>query len=90
MPFVETMKEACFVVFPVYVVLTVLACAFDWRRLQGLGSLGVMVGCVIGAALAAQLELAAVPRWLLMGAMVGIFQYLFALLERKARLRHAS
>ncbi len=90
MSFVETMKEACFVVFPVYVVLTVLACVFDWRRLQGLGSLGVMVGCVIGAALAAQLELAAVPRWFLMGAMVGIFQYLFALLERKARLRHAS
>lgn len=90
MPLVETMKEACFAVFPVYVVLTVLAWAFGWRRLQGPGTLGVMAGCVIGAALAAQLELAVAPRWLLMGAMVGIFQYLFALLERKVRLRHVS
>jgi hypothetical protein len=40
MPFVDAMKEACFAVFPVYVVLTVLAWAFGWRRLQGPGTLG--------------------------------------------------
>ena len=85
MPFVDAMKEACFAVFPAYVVLTVLAWAFDWRRLQGPGPLGVMAGCVAGAALAAQLELAVAPRYLLMALMVGIGQYLFGLLERRAR-----
>lgn len=40
MPFVDAMKEACFAVFPVYVVLTVLAWAFDWRRLL----MALMVG----------------------------------------------
>ncbi|WP_433851192.1 hypothetical protein [Stenotrophomonas nitritireducens] len=85
MPFVDAMKEACFAVFPVYVVLTVLAWTFGWRRLQGPGTLGGMAGCVAGAALAAQLELAVAPRYLLMALMVGIGQYLFGLLERRAR-----
>lgn len=84
MPFVDAMKEACFVVFPIHVVLTALAWAFDWHRLQGPGTLGVMAGCVAGAALAAQLELAVAPRCLLMALMVGMGQYLFGLLERRA------
>ncbi len=87
MPFVDAMKEACFVVFPIHVVLTALAWAFDWHRLQGPGTLGVMAGCVAGAALAAQLELAVAPRCLLMALMVGMGQYLFGLLERVARRR---
>lgn len=87
MPFVEALKEACFVVFPVYAVLRVLACAFGWRHLQGLGALGIMVGCVLGSGLAAQMGMALFSRCLVMGLMVGVFHYLFGLLERKARRR---
>ena len=87
MPFVEALKEACFVVFPIHAVLRVLACAFGWRRLQGLGTLGVMMGCVLGAALAAQMGMALLSRSLVMGLMVGVFHYLFGLLERKAQRR---
>jgi len=85
MPFVDAMKEACFAVFPIYVVLTALAWAFDWHRLQGPGTLGGHGRVRGGAALAAQLELAVAPRCLLMALMVGMGQYLFTLLERRAR-----
>jgi len=83
MLFLQAVKDACFVVFPLYVALMVLARLFAWRRCEPLPVLGITVGCVLGVGLAAQLHWGTLAQSLLMGLMVGICHYLFSLLEKK-------
>lgn len=90
MLFLNAAKDACAIVFPCYVALVVMAHVFRWRRYKPLRLLGLMAGGVVGVGLSVQWGLAAVAQSLLIGLMIGIVTYSFAMLERKFPLQHAS
>ena len=87
MEFIEAAREASLAALLTYAVLVTLAHIFQWQRFSQMHTLGVVVGCVLGAGLGAQLQLAGLVKYLLMGVAVGAFSYLFGMLKTRFPLR---
>jgi hypothetical protein len=90
MEFIAAAQEASFAALAVYVVFFVLAHLFNWRRFDPRAMLGLVVGCVVGAGLVAQFELAGIVRYLAYGAAVGAGIWLFQWLGRRFPLQARS
>ena len=83
MSFIDAAQEASFAALFTYAAIVVLAHLFSWQRFCQLRLLGVVVGCVLGLGVSAQLQLTGLPRYALMGLAVGVFSYLFGVLKAR-------